>query len=74
MAATRVGFYLESDLSDKLILMLANFNVEKIKLISFNHSNNSGIGNVKVDESMINEKPYFKMQRLSFSSKLYWGS
>ena len=26
-----------------------------------------------MNESMINEKPYFKMQRLPFSSKLYWG-
>ena len=54
--------------------MPPNFHVEKIQLISFTQLNNCGIASVKTDESMINEKPYFKMQILSFSSKLLWGS
>ena len=43
------------------------------KLISFDWSNNTGAINVKIYESVFQEKSSFKMLGSSFSSKLYWG-
>ena len=40
----------------------------------FNHSNNTGAIDVKMDESVLEEKSSFKMLVLTFSSKLDWGS
>ena len=40
----------------------------------FNWSNNNGSVDVKNDGSVLEEKSSFKMLRLTFSSKLDWGS
>ena len=40
----------------------------------FDQSNNNGSINVKMDGSAFEEKSYFKMLGLTFSSKLDWGS
>ena len=53
---------------------LVNFNVGKTQLVSFDQSNESGAIDVKMDESVPEEKPSFKMLEFSFSSKLDWGS
>ena len=37
-------------------------------------SNNTGAIDVKIDGSVLEEKSYFKMVGLTFSSKLDWGS
>ena len=44
------------------------------KLISFDRSNITGAVDVKMDGSVLEEKSCFKMLRLTFSSKLDWGS
>ena len=44
------------------------------KLISFDRSNITGAVDVKMDASVLEEKSCFKMLRLTFSSKLDWGS
>ena len=46
----------------------------KLKLVSFDWSNNTGAIDVKMDGSVLEEKSSFKMLRLTFSSKLDWGS
>ena len=46
----------------------------KTQLALFDWSNNNGSLDVKMDRSVIEEKPYFKMLGLTFSSKLDWGS
>ena len=53
---------------------LVDFNAEKIQLVSFDQSNNTGAIDVKMDGSVIEEKSSFKMLGLTFSSKLDWGS
>ena len=53
---------------------LFDFNFEKTQLISFDQSNNTGAIDVKMDESVLEEKSSFKMLGLAFSSKLDWGS
>ena len=53
---------------------LVDFNAEKIQLVSFDQSNNTGAIDVKMDGSVIEEKSSFKMLKLTFSSKLDWGS
>ena len=40
----------------------------------FEQSNNIGAINVKMDESVLEEKSPFKMLGLTFSSKMEWGS
>ena len=63
---------LESDLRDTVNWdrkWLADFNVGKTQLFSFDASNNTGA----IDVRMI-IKSYFKMLGLSFFSKLDWGS
>ena len=42
-------------------------------MFSFDQSNNTGAIDVKMDRSIFEEKPCFKMLRLNFSSKLKWG-
>ena len=68
---------LESDLSDTVDWgrkWLVHFNVGKTQLVSFDPSNNNGAIDVKVDGSVLEEKPSFKMMGLTFISKLDWGS
>ena len=47
-----------------------DFNAGKTQLVSFDQSNNNGSIDVKMDGSVIEEKSYFKMLGLTFSSKL----
>ena len=44
------------------------------KLVLFDRSNNTGAVDVKVDGSVLEEKPSFKKLRLTFSYKLDWVS
>ena len=53
---------------------LVDFNAGKIQLVSFDWSNNTGAIDVKMDGSVLEGKSSFKMQGLTFSSKLDWGS
>ena len=53
---------------------LADFSAGKTQLVLFDHSNNTGSIDVKMDGSVCEEKSSFKMLRLSFSFKLDWGS
>ena len=53
---------------------LADFNAGKTQLVSFDWSKNTGAIDVKMDESVLEEKTSFKMLGLTFSSKLDWGS
>ena len=67
---------LESDLRDTVDWgkkWLVDFNAGETQLVSFDWSNNNGSANVKMDGSVLEEKS-FKMQGLTFSSKLDWGS
>ena len=45
----------------------------KTQLVSFDHSNNNGSINEKMDESVLEEKSPLKMLGFNFSSKLDWG-
>ena len=67
---------LESDLDlvDWGRKWLIDFNAGKTQLVSFDRPNNTGVIDVKVDGSVLEKKSSFKMLRLSFSSKLDWGS
>ena len=49
---------------------LVDFNVGKTQLVPFHLSNSTGATDVKMDESVLEEKPSFKMLGLAFSSKL----
>ena len=63
---------LESDLRDTIDWgkkWLVDFNAGKIQVVSFDRPNNTGI-DVKMDGSVLEEKSYFKMLGLFFSSKL----
>ena len=51
-----------------------DFNPTKTQLVSFDQSDNIGAIDVKMDESVLEEKSSFKMLGLTFSSKLDWGS
>ena len=53
---------------------LVDFSAGKTRLVSFDWSDNNGSIDVKMDGSVLEEKPSFKMLWLTFSSKLYWGS
>ena len=44
------------------------------KLVSFDRSNNNDSIDVKIDESVLEEKSSFKIMGLTFSSKLDWSS
>ena len=52
---------------------LVDFNAGKSQLVLFDRSNNNGSIDVKMDESVLEEKSSFKMLWLT-SSKLNWGS
>ena len=53
---------------------LVDFNARKTYLVSFDRSSNTVSIDVKMDGSVFEEKSSFKMLRLTFSSKLDWGS
>ena len=53
---------------------LVDFNAGKTQLFSFDQSNDTGAIDLKMDESVLEEKSSFKMVGLTFSSKLEWGS
>ena len=53
---------------------LVDFTAGKTQLISFDCSNNAGAIDLKMDGSPVEEKSYFKMLVLTFSSKLEWDS
>ena len=64
---------LESDLRDTVDWgkkWLVNFSAGKTQLVSFD----TGAIDVKMDGSVLEEKPSFKILGLTFSSKLDWGS
>ena len=67
---------LESDLRDTVDWgrkWFVDFNAGKTQLVLFDRSNNTGDTDVKMDESVLEEKSSFKMLGLTFSSKLDWG-
>ena len=67
----------ESDLRDTVDWgrkWLVYFNAGKTPLVSFDRSKNTGAIDVKMDESVLEEKTSFKMLGLTFSSKLDWSS
>ena len=53
---------------------LVGFNAGKTQLVSFDHSNNTGATDVKMDGYVLEGNLSFNMLRLTFSSKLDWGS
>ena len=53
---------------------LVDFNAGKTQLVLFDRSNNNGSIDVKMDASVLEEKPSFKMLGLTFPSKLDWDS
>ena len=53
---------------------LVDFTAGKTQLDSFDQSNSTGAIDVKIDGSALEEKSYFKMLGLTFSSNLDWGS
>ena len=53
---------------------LVAFNAGKTQLLSSDQSNNNGSIDVNIDGSVLQEKSSFKMQGLTFSSKLDWRS
>ena len=68
---------LESDLQDIVDggrKWLVDFNAGETQLVSFDWSKNTGAIDVKMDGSVLEENPSFKMLGLTFSSKLDWGS
>ena len=68
---------LEFDLQDTVDWgkkWLVDFNAGKTQLVLPDQSNNTGSIDVKMDGSVLEEKLSFKMLRLTFSSKLDWGS
>ena len=67
----------ESDLRDTVDWgrkWLGNFNARKTQLVSFYLSKNTGAIDVKMDGFVLEEKTFFTMLGLTFSSKLDWGS
>ena len=53
---------------------LVDFTAGKTQLVSFDCSNNAGAIDLKMDGSPVEEKSYFKILVLTFSSKLEWDS
>ena len=67
---------LESDVRDTVDWgkeWLIDFNAGKTQLVSFDRSNNNRSNDVEMDGSVLEEKSFFKMLGLTFSSKLDWG-
>ena len=48
---------------------LTDFNAGKTQLVSFDQSNKNGSIDVKIDGSVLEDKSFFKMLGLTFSSK-----
>ena len=68
---------LESDLRDTLDWgkkWLVDFSAGKTQLVLLDRSNNNGSIDKILGGSILEEKSYFKMLVLTFSSKLDWGS
>ena len=68
---------LESDVRDTVNWgkkWFVDFNAGKTPLVAFDRSNNKGSIDVKMGESILEEKSSFEMLWLTFSSKLDWGS
>ena len=66
---------LESDLQETVDWgkkWLVDFNAGETHLVSFDQSNNNVSIDVKMDGPVLEEKNYFKMLGLTFSSKLDW--
>ena len=64
---------LESDLQDTLDWgrkWLVDFSTGKTQLVLLDWSNDTGAIDLKMDGSVLEEKLYFKMQGLTFSSTL----
>ena len=53
---------------------LVNFNAGKTQLVSFDRTNNNCSIDMKMGQSVLEEKSSFKMLGLTFSSKLDWCS
>ena len=51
-----------------------DFNAGKTQLVSFGWSNNNGSIDIKMEWSALEEKSFFQMRRLIFSSKFGWVS
>ena len=67
---------LESNLRDTVDWgkkWLVDFNAGKNQLVSFEQSNNTGSIDVKMDGSVLEEEPSFRMLGLTFSSELDWA-
>ena len=72
-----LAFELESDLPDTMdcgSTWLVDLQPGKTQLVSFYWSNNTGVIDLKMEGSIIEEKSCFKMLGLTFSSKLDWSS
>ena len=68
---------LESDLRDTVNMgkkWLVDFNAGKTQLILFDRSNNSSSIDLKMDGSVLEEKPSFKVLGLTISFELDWDS
>ena len=73
----KLAFELESDLRNNdnwARKWLVDFNAVKTQLVLFEQSNSSNDIDLKMDGSVLEEKSYFKIFGLSFSSKLHWAS
>ena len=67
----------ESDLEDTVDWgkkWLVDFNAGKTQLVLFDQSNNTDSIDLRMDVSVFEEKSSFKILRLTFSSKLDWGT
>ena len=53
---------------------VVDFNAGESQLILLDYSYKTGAVDMKMDGSIVEEKLYFKMLGLSFSSKLKWDS
>ena len=51
-----------------------DFNAGKTQLVSFDWSNNTGVIDMKINGSVLEEKSSFKMLGSTFFFKLDWGS
>ena len=51
-----------------------DFNARKTTLVLFDHSNNTGTVDVKIDGHVLGQKSSFEILGLTFSSKLDWSS
>ena len=71
------AYELESDLRDTADWYrkwLVDFSAGKTQVVLLDRSSNPGVIDVKMDRSVLEKNAKFKMVRLTFSSKLDWGS